>query len=252
LPRFVLLSVLAALFAVGAVWLVRAPGQAEAHAVLVRADPAVNADLRVPPDIVTAFFSEALDDRLSSIEAVDGTGESVDTGDVTFGPEPERMSVGVEDDLAPGFYTVIWESLSSVDGHLFKGSYPFAVLNEDGSQPSGPKFEAGGGGSESSDPEDIAVKWAQLLSATALVGSLAFVLWVSMPVARRMEAPWVESTREAVRKRLRWVAIPAAGALALVAGAELLLQAGQLGGFEFIGDVLRNDWGQRICCARPC
>lgn len=222
-----------------------APDDAQAHALLVRSDPGANAQLQVPPDQVIGFFSEPLDDRLSSMEVFDGNGDRVDDGETVFGPEPEQMTVGFSEELGPGFYTVVWETLSTVDGHLFRGSFPFTVLNEDGSQPSGPRFEAGGGGSESTGFEDITVKWAQLLFATALVGGLAFIAWVNVPSTGSLPPRWKEDGRSAMRQRMRWVVLPAAAALAVVAGGELLLQADQLGGFEFIGDVLQNNWGQR-------
>ncbi|MFQ5808231.1 MAG: CopD family protein [Armatimonadota bacterium] len=216
---------------------------AEAHALLVRSDPAENSELQVSPDQVIGFFSEPLDERLSSLEVLDGAGERVDSGKTTFGPEPERMSIGIPQTLAPGFYTVVWETLSTVDGHLFKGSYPFTVLNEDGSQPSGPRFEAGGGGAESTDPDDIFVKWSQLVAATLLVGALAFVAWVSVPSTG--DTGTGAAARRAVRLRMAWLALPAAVALALAGGGELLLQAGQLGGVDRVGDVLKNTWGER-------
>lgn len=229
--------------ALAAVSQLGAPGTTQAHALLVRSDPAENAELRVSPDQVIGFFSEPLDERLSSLEVLDGTGERVDSGETTFGPEPERMSIGLPEELAPGFYTVVWETLSTVDGHLFKGSYPFTVLNEDGSQPSGPRFEAGGGGAESTDPDDILVKWSQLAAATLLVGALAFVAWVSIPSTDGTGTG--AAARRAVRLRMAWLAFPAAVALALAGGGELLLQAGQLGGLDRLGDVLRNTWGER-------
>lgn len=216
---------------------------AAAHALLVRSDPAPNSELQISPDQVIGFFSEPLDERLSSLQVVDGTGERVDSGETTFGPEPERMSTGIPETLEPGFYTVVWETLSTVDGHLFKGSYPFTVLEEDGSQPSGPRFEAGGGGAESTDPEDIFVKWAQLITATLLVGALGFVALVSMPSSNGGATG--AAAREAVQKRFFWLAVPSAVALAVVGGGEILLQAGQLGGLDRIGDVLKNTWGER-------
>jgi copper transport protein len=154
------------------------------------------------------------------------------------------MSIGLYGELEAGFYTVVWETLSTVDGHLFTGSFPFTVLNQDGSQPSGPRFEVTGGGSESTGIEDIFVKWGQILGATALVGSMAFVLLVNGPAAAA-QGPGADESRRAARRGMARVALPAAGALGIIAAGELLLQADQLGGFEYLGDVLRNTWGER-------
>jgi methionine-rich copper-binding protein CopC len=92
----------------------QAPGNAEAHAALVRSDPSVNARLSDPPITVTAFYSESLDSQLSSMHVLDGEGKRVDSGQVMFGPDPTQMSVAVEK-LEPAFYAVQWETLSSVD-----------------------------------------------------------------------------------------------------------------------------------------
>ncbi len=239
------LVILAALAVAAAAFVATRSDVAQAHAILVKSDPAVNAELNVPPDQVIAYFSEALDQRLSSMEVRDGTGAKVDDGQVGFGPEAERMSVGIEGDVPPGFYTVIWETLSSVDGHLFKGSFPFTVLNPDGTQPSGPKFEYTGGGSTSTDLPDILVKWGQLVGVAALVGSLAFVAWVNVPATSALGEPIRSRSRSVMRHVMLWVAGAATVGLVVIGIDELMLQADQLGGFEFVSDVLKNDWGER-------
>jgi len=228
------------------VWTLVPAGQAQAHALLVRSDPPVNARLQEPPTAVTGFFSEPLDTRLSSLHVVSGEGERVDAGDTSFGPDPTQMSAKVSGQLPPGFYTAVWETLSSADGHLLKGSFPFTVLNPDGSEPSGPMF-AGEAGYSGAAPkwDNVTTKWVGLTAAAALVGSLAFVVWVVRPASKDLSEQWKKRAREAARRRLAWLAWPAIGILALVGGAELLVQVRQLGGPSFIGDVLRNDWGTR-------
>ncbi len=218
---------------------------AEAHAILLNSDPAVNGQLTVSPVIVTAFFSETLDERLSSIEVVSSAGERVDDSNIVFGPEPERMAIGIDDDLEPGFYGVEWETLSSVDGHLLKGSYPFTVLNEDGSQPSGTPFTGSAATGSSANPENVAVKWLGIIAATMLVGALAFVVWVNAPALGEVREPYRAQAREAVRRRALRLAWPSIGALILVAGGELLLQIDQLGGTEYLDEILANSWGER-------
>lgn len=220
------------------------PRAADAHAILLRADPTVNGELQSSPDIVTGFFSESLDQRLSSMEVVDGTGERVDNGEITFGPEPERMAVGIEETLGPGFYTVIWETLSSVDGHLLKGSFPFTLLNEDGSLPSGPRFTAGSAGGEP-EPLNVSVKWALLLFATLLTGSLAFVALVSDRASSGASEAARDDARSAARRRALRTAWIAAAALVLVAAGELVVQADQLGGFQYVDEALDTRWGER-------
>jgi putative copper export protein/methionine-rich copper-binding protein CopC/mono/diheme cytochrome c family protein len=222
------------------------PTSAEAHALLVRSDPKQNDQLRAPPSNVTAFFSEALDTHLSSLQVVDSSGDRVDDGNTTFGPEPERMQIGMKGTLGPGYYTVIWETLSAVDGHLFKGFYPFTMLNADGSQPAGQPFTGVSSGGTTAAPDTVAVRWARLLGIAALVGTLAFFSLVVRPSLNELDEPWRTRWRDTARRRTFRFALIAAGALVIVAIGELYLQLDQVGGLDKLGDVLSNDWGQRF------
>lgn len=173
------LAPLLALAALAAAWAL-SPGHASAHALLVRSDPVVDAQLIEPPAAVSAWFSESLDRSLSTMRALDGTGEQVDDGTLTFSDEDRTMMrVGLQEELPPGFYVVVWETLSAVDGHFIKGSFPFTVLNPDGSAPSGPRPEVAGvtgGGQPTVD--SVTGKAGVLVGAVGLVGSLAFAVWV--------------------------------------------------------------------------
>jgi copper transport protein len=100
--------------------------EAEAHAALVRANPANNETLRRAPTRVVLNFSEPLERELTKIEVVDRDDERVDEGDTAFDDaDPAFASVGLQD-LEPGLYYVRWSNVSSVDGHGLQGSYPFA------------------------------------------------------------------------------------------------------------------------------
>ena len=230
----------------GALAMFLAPTTADAHALLVRSDPKQNDQLRVPPSNVTAYFSEALDTHLSSLQVVDGNGDRVDDGNTTFGPEPERMQIGVTGNLGPGYYTVIWETLSAVDGHLFKGYYPFTILNADGSAPPGQAFQGVSTGGTTAKPDTVGVRWARLLAIAALIGTLAFFSLVVRPSLSETDEPWRTGWRETARRRVLRVSLIAAAALAVTAIGELYLQLDQVGGLDKLGDVLSNDWGQRF------
>ncbi|HJQ13973.1 MAG TPA: copper resistance protein CopC, partial [Anaerolineales bacterium] len=100
---------------------------ASAHALLVRSTPAANAVLLQPPVQVEIFFSEPLEEELSSIRVFDSNNISVDAGDVRVDPsDPTRLTVTLHA-LADGVYTVSWTVVSSIDGHQTTGSFPFAV-----------------------------------------------------------------------------------------------------------------------------
>ncbi len=100
-----------------------------AHALLVRSTPAANAVLTQPPVQVEIFFSEPLEEGLSSIRVFDSNNLSVDAGDVRVDPsDPTRLTVTLHA-LTDGVYTVTWKVVSSIDGHQTTGSFPFAVGN---------------------------------------------------------------------------------------------------------------------------
>ncbi|MFQ5879061.1 MAG: CopD family protein [Dehalococcoidia bacterium] len=226
------------------------PGSpALAHALLVSSAPPVDARLVDAPGRVTASFSEPLDPDLSSLQVLDGTGQQVDDGVVAVNPENSReMSVGLKESLPPGFYTVVWETLSTVDGHLLKGSFPFTLLNPDGSEPTGPRL-AGFGTSAVSGGEPtaevVSTRWVILTASVLLVGVLGFVVWVAGPAARTLNGEWERRIRKTARVRLAWVAWPAVAVLAIAGGAELVVQARQLGGLELVDKALDTFWGQR-------
>jgi copper transport protein len=102
---------------------------AAAHALLVRSTPAANAVLAQAPVQVEIFFSEPLEEQLSSIRVFDSNNLSVDAGDVRVDPsDPTRLTVTLHS-ITEGVYTVTWKVVSSIDGHQTTGSFPFAVGN---------------------------------------------------------------------------------------------------------------------------
>jgi copper transport protein len=106
---------------------------ARAHALFVRSNPAANAVLAVPPVQVEIFFSEPLEEKLSSIQVFDSNSIRVDVGDVRVDPtDPTRLTVSLHS-LSEGVYTVTWKAVSSVDGHQTVGTFPFAVGNANAS-----------------------------------------------------------------------------------------------------------------------
>jgi len=224
------------------------PGRAQAHALLVRSDPVVDAKLTEPPATVTAWFSESLDRGLSTMHVLDGTGKAVDTDSVTFSDaDRAMMRQGLQKGLQPGFYVVVWETLSAVDGHFIKGSFPFTLLNADGSEPSGPRPEVAGvsaGGEPSVDR--TLTRLAGLIGAAGLVGGLGFAVLVVGGAAAEAPGEWRRRIREAGRRHVLWAAWPAIAVLAVAGVAEVLIQARQLGGLDLVNRVISDtEWGQR-------
>src|SRR5438094_851413 len=98
-----------------------------AHAQLVRSDPPENASLPVSPKQVQAWFSEEVEPAFSELTVLDKGGARKDNHDSAAVPNDHKsMTVSVPD-LSQGTYTVVWKTLSAVDGHAVKGAFYFAI-----------------------------------------------------------------------------------------------------------------------------
>ena len=105
-------------------------GPVAAHAFLENSDPAANAVLPTAPQSVTLTFTEPLETSYSRGELFDATGAQVPGATSTIGPEPRMMTVEIPPGLAAGTYSLLWRTLSTVDGHTAQGYLPFTVGTE--------------------------------------------------------------------------------------------------------------------------
>lgn len=247
------LHALALVLLAASVTLLVRPPVAWAHALLVRSDPPANARLLTPPARVSTWFSEPVQPGVSALRVLDGSGRQVSGEPVTFDPaEPTRMSVALAGELPPGFYLVVWETLSRVDGHFRLGSFEFIVLNPDGSLPLGPRLAATPlrGRAPMGVLPAALVKFAALVGTAVVVGGAVFTLAVMRPAIRGLSSIGTAGTgglpvRRALTGHLRRLTLPGLALLALTGAAELLLQARPLGGVTALGVVLRTTWGER-------
>lgn len=114
----------------------RLPGISEAHAILLRSDPAKDAVLSVAPDQVRLWFSESLNPAFSTAAVVNGANRRVDNGDAHISPsDATEMDVTLQPNLPPAVYVVIWRTDSNDDGHILSGSFLFTVSRPDGTVP---------------------------------------------------------------------------------------------------------------------
>ena len=198
------------------------PEQADAHALLARADPPINASLRESPTRITLFMTERLQRSHSSVQVLDDAGQRRDIGATEFSDAvPTQMGVRVLK-LDPGVYTVVWETLSEVDGHTWAGSYVFSVLNPDGSAPAG-----GGIAIDLNRPgppvaADAALKAIGLAALVLFVGAVFIsILLRPSPISRLL--PLMATT----------VAVGIAAT-----GYETIAAALRLGDIGYLGDIL--------------
>ncbi len=207
------------------VWAVSAR-VAYAHAALVSASPGNNETVRRPPVRVILHFSEGVERKLTRIEVRDKDQQRVDTGDTAFDDnDPTLASVGLKA-LRPGLYFVQWSNVSTVDAHNLSGTYPFIVLNADGSYPEGVTLESASattsGGQLLPKNLDVALKWLALLSL-ATVGGAAFIMVVGFRAAAAFldDEPYNKFT-DAIESWVVWLAhvlIP----ISFIASAFLVL-----------------------------
>ena len=209
-------AVAAAAVAVVLTW-----ASADAHANLLNAFPAPGEVLERPTDTVYIEFSETLVESFSSIDVLDATGASVAAAPSEVDPaNPTAMSVALKD-LSNGAYVVAWRTLSTVDGHLIRGSYLFSVGD--------PIRQLGRPAETSSDasPAEAPLRWLLLIGAVLLVA--VPVHFIAVSGLRALEVGG-----------LRSLALVWAGAASLAAAqlGLLLVQAATLaegGLFDWIG-----------------
>ena len=226
---------LAALLLVACAALLQNSAPASAHALLARADPPINAALRESPTAVTLFMTEPLQRDYSSVEVLDSAGQRRDIGATEFSDaNATQMRVNVLR-LDPGVYTVVWRTLSQVDGHTWTGSYVFSVLNPDGSAPSGAGVVVDLGRSGPPTAADAAVKAVGFAALILFVGALAF--WLTTGDINPQRSALIESTVRPLLAFAVALGLLATGYEAISAALEL---GGASGGWGLLDDILFN------------
>ena len=150
------------------------------HAALLSSDPAANSFLQRPPGQISLSFAEPIETRSSSIILLDANAQPVAIPEPTVGGA--SMTVALPQ-LKPGIYNVVWANVSRIDGHAIRGSFPFTILNPDGSLPD--QTNAVGGLSNDSDPpplaDGVAVRALSLLGLAIVVAGAVVMLLLDSP-----------------------------------------------------------------------
>ena len=230
----------AVLLVVAALWVSVATqvGPAFGHANQARSEPSPDSVLETAPTRVAVWFTEPIEPGLSDIRVLDSQGSRVDDGESLVDlADGTAMSVGLQP-LPDGTYTVAWKNVSTVDGHLVRGSFLFSV----GEPISGTPAEAPSSPLLQSPAEPV-LRWLVLLSVLAMVGGLTFDLLVSRPVmfARHVEQPLRSlGSRLAARSQgLLWLATAVFIAASV---AQLLLQTSAARDVSILGVLPGPAW----------
>lgn len=160
---------------------------AEAHANLVRSEPAANSVLPDAPPAVQLWFSEPPEPRFSEIVIYTSAGVPVPVGPLEVAPEDRQsLFVRINGALQPGTYTVAWKTLSAIDGHTTAGAFAFGVGV--GQTVTGPArgVLAQVGQTSSATPGGTLLRWLGYLAMATLVGGLGFVSLILDPALVRL------------------------------------------------------------------
>jgi methionine-rich copper-binding protein CopC len=103
-----------------------AASQAQAHARLLHATPAIGATVHSPAGLTLAF-SETIVPASSTVALTGPGGRAIPTGHIALDPKDPRMvTVSVGTALVPGLYHVNW-GMTAADGHHSEGTFVFKV-----------------------------------------------------------------------------------------------------------------------------
>jgi methionine-rich copper-binding protein CopC len=98
---------------------------ADAHAFLVKSDPAVGATVAAPRTL-RLEFSEAVELAFSGIDVARESGGAVPTQNVRLNGNDHKVLLTDLPPLSPGAYRVKWHVIS-VDTHRTDGDFAFSV-----------------------------------------------------------------------------------------------------------------------------
>ncbi len=214
-----------------------------AHAILLRSIPAADASLPAAAvERVEMWFSEPVEPSFSRARLLDINGESVPTPPAEVDPaDPFHLILPVGA-LPPGIYTVAWQNVSQADGHEWIGSFPFTILNPDGTRPDGTVPESlVASGDETPGLGQTIARWLLLVGSMLLFGLPLFRLLV-------VGAPTAAGTPvDATLARLFGGGVLLAGAGVVL---QTLLQAQRLGGWPTLFPLLTTTRTGQLALAR--
>lgn len=219
-------------------------GVASAHALLVRSDPAADAvlDADKAPTQLRLWFSEEINPALTKAIVVDHNNKEVDLQDSHVNAsDPRELDTGLHQ-LQPGFYVVIWKSVSAEDGHATGGNFLFRIRFPDGTVPNLPsELPTGPAGFANSNSgqcltgsspllclPQVVSDWLVFLAAVVWVGGMFWQFLIVERAAQRERS--LIPTALATARRFRRVAVIALTVFLLANIAYVIGQAMLAGG----------------------
>jgi len=156
-------------------------GRVDAHATLLRTDPADGAMLATAPEAVHLWFDEAVAANLSMIRLLDATGKDRGVVQVTsVSDDPTGLVVQLPT-LTPGMYTLLYQVLAQSDGHYAQGMTIFGTEggNLGGQLTSTVSARALGAGDEPTFAwPEAALRWLHLMLLLISIGAVGSGQWL--------------------------------------------------------------------------
>ena len=188
----------------------------QAHANLVRSDPADGANLTESPPEIRLWFDEAISSQFSSAQLFDVNSQPVESISIKADPGDPKLLVLTLPELPPGVYSVLWKVLSETDGHFSQGLLIFGVGEE-------VNLGAAGAVVTRTPPPplpEVMLRWFNFSLLAGLVGAMAIVYLVLAPAGHGSGSE--QTVRRAAQLRVLGWAGWCAG-LALLAGLGLFI-----------------------------
>jgi copper transport protein len=153
----------------------------DAHANLVKSIPPENAVLASAPAEIQLVFSEEPELSETEVSVLDPAGNHVENNDLHKHAN-DTLGLTVPD-LPDGTYTVVWKTVSAVDGHLTRGTFAFGIN-------AAPVTSRSLGSAGSAPPRWLSAgnRWLTYASMFLLIGGAVFIVAVMRPVLRTNRA----------------------------------------------------------------
>jgi copper transport protein len=214
------------------------PGTAAAHAYPVGSIPAAGTSVGGSPRTITLEFDEPVSAPLSRVAVVGARTGAV--GPVSVRAAGPSTLVVTVPRLGRDLYRVEWDTVAQDDFHPTGGTLVFGVRTTvPGSAPLG---QASG---PSVSRLEVALRWADFVLVSALVGALAMLLYV-LPRSERIAHRSLPAARVAAARLATGSSLAA-----LVTGFGLVVvQVDQAGGWHLAGAVIAQTTYGRAFVAR--
>lgn len=193
---------------------------AYAHVDLVRSEPEDGATLVHSPTEMRLWFSEPVSNEFTSVHLIDQNDQEVSGVSIAVRTgEASTIYVNLPT-LSNGHYTLLWKTMSGIDGHVNQGFSLFSI----GTDPATTRM------ANPTRPADPAVKpslmeatlrWANYLLLASIAGALALYYGVLATVESQTDLLAKQKQQRMRRRLLGWAAFCASGGF--MVGFGLLL-----------------------------